>query len=126
MQQTGIIAKLQVEGQQTLPLTVEEALFRVAQEALSNVARHSHATLVHIKLSIIDDIVTLALDDNGEGFDSTQRNERGVGLLSMQERMQAFGGDMSVESSPGKGTHVTAYCEKLGVHTTNPTSAAHV
>ena len=126
MQQTGIIAKLQIEGQQTLPLTVEEALFRVAQEALSNVARHSHATLVQIKLSIVDDIVTLTIDDNGQGFDNSQPDGHGVGLLSMQERMQAFGGDMRVESSPGKGTHVTAYCEKLGVHPTKSARVARV
>ncbi len=126
MQQTGIIVKLQVEGQQTLTLTVEEALFRVAQEALSNVARHSHATLVQMKLSIVGDTVTLTLDDNGQGFDSTQRDGLGVGLLSMQERMNALGGDVRVESSPGKGTRVTAYCEKLGGHTTNPVSVAHV
>ncbi|GAC1388428.1 MAG: hypothetical protein NVSMB49_00470 [Ktedonobacteraceae bacterium] len=126
MQQTGIIAKLQVEGQQVLPLTVEEALFRVAQEGLSNVARHSHATLVYIKLSVTGDTVTLAIDDNGHGFDSTQRNGHGVGFHSMQERMKAFGGDVRVESSPGKGTHVTAFCEKLGVHTTNSVSTAIV
>jgi NarL family two-component system sensor histidine kinase LiaS len=118
MQQTGILAKLQVEGQQTLPLTVEEALFRVVQEALSNVARHSKATLVQMKLSMTDDIVTLTIDDNGLGFDSTQQ-KHGVGLLSMQERMKALGGDVRVESSTGKGTHVVAYCERLGVPTSN-------
>ncbi len=118
MQQTGILAKLQVEGKQTLPLTVEEALFRVVQESLSNVARHSKATLVQMKLSMTDDIVTLIIDDNGQGFDSMQQ-EHGVGLLSMQERMKALGGDVRVESSPGKGTHVVAYCKKLGVPTNN-------
>jgi len=125
MQQTGIIAKLQVEGQQTLPITVEEALFRVVQEALSNVARHSNATLVRMKLSMLDDTVTLTIDDNGQGFDSTQQ-KHGVGLLSMQERMKALGGDVRVESSPGKGTHVVAYCEKLGVPTNNSVSTARV
>jgi NarL family two-component system sensor histidine kinase LiaS len=114
MQQTGILVKLQVEGQQTLPLTVEEALFRVVQEALSNVARHSKATLVQMKLSMTENTVTLTLDDNGQGFDSTQQRE-GVGLLSMRERMKALGGDVRVESSPSKGTHVVAYCERLGV-----------
>lgn len=126
MQQTGIIAKLQVEGQQTLPLVVEEALFRVAQEALSNVARHTHATLVHVKLVVSGDTVTLTVEDNGQGFDATQRDEQGVGLHSMQERMQALGGDVHVESSPGKGTQVVAYCEKLGVHRSNSVSPAHV
>lgn len=119
MQQTGIIAKLQVESSQTLPLVVEEALFRVAQEALSNIARHSQATLVQMKLSVSGDIVTLTLKDNGQGFDSMQNNEQGVGLHSMQERMNALGGDVQVESTPGNGTQVVAYCEKLGVRTGN-------
>ncbi len=125
MQQTGIIAKLQVEGQQTLPLVVEEALFRIAQEALSNVARHSHATLVHLKLSVSGDTVTLLVVDNGQGFDSTQSNGQGVGLHSMQERMQALGGDVRIESSSDKGTQVIAYCEKLGVRASTSVSTAH-
>ncbi len=126
MQQTGIIAKLQVEGQQTLPYVVEEALFRVAQEALSNVSRHSHATLVYLNLAVSADIVTLSIEDNGKGFDSTQPDAQGIGLHSMQERMQALGGDVRLESSPGKGTKVIAYCEKLGVHTVNSVSTASV
>ncbi len=126
MQQTGIIAKLQVEESQTLPLVVEEAFFRVAQEALANVARHSHATLVQIKLSIRDDIVTLTLKDNGQGFDNTQLNGQGIGLHSMQERMKALGGDMQVESSPGNGTLITACCKKLGVRTSSSVSTVHV
>jgi len=145
-QQTNIVANLRVEGAlgtlpqghpqgmpllyprvegaqetlgvQTLPLTVEEALFRVAQEALANVARHSKATLVQLVLTTTDDTVTLSIADNGQGFDTTRQGHLGVGLLSMQERMKALGGDVQVESTPGKGTRVVAYCNRLGVDTT--------
>ena len=141
-QQTTIVANLRVEGTrqrghpqgmpllypdqrvegsqetlevQTLPLSVEEALFRVAQEALANVARHSKATLVQMILTITDEKVTLSIVDNGQGFDTTRQGQLGVGLLSMQERMKALGGDVQVESTPGKGTRVVAYCNRLGV-----------
>ncbi len=102
---------------QTLPLTVEEALFRVAQEALANVARHSKATLVQMILTTTDETVTLSIVDNGQGFDTTRQGYLGVGLLSMQERMKALGGDVQVESTPGKGTRVVAFCNRLGVDT---------
>src|SRR5438876_6351577 len=104
-------------GVQTLPLNVEEALFRVAQEALANVSRHSKATLVQMILMITDQTVTLSIVDNGRGFDTTRQGYLGVGLLSMQERMKALGGDVQVESTPGKGTRVVAYCNRLGVDT---------
>ncbi len=126
-QQTNIVANLRVEGEgaqethststQVLPLTVEEALFRVAQEALANVARHSKATLVQMILTTTDDTVTLSIADNGQGFDTTRQGHLGVGLLSMQERMKALGGDVQVESTPGKGTRVIARCNRLGVDT---------
>ncbi len=116
-QQTEIVANLRVEGSQTLPITVEEALFRVAQEALSNVARHSRATLVQITLTLTEAEVTLSILDNGQGFDPAQLEERGVGLLSMQERMKALGGDVQLESAPGKGTCIIASCNRLGVDT---------
>jgi NarL family two-component system sensor histidine kinase LiaS len=121
--QSNIVATLRVEGvegtqsAQTLPLTVEEALFRVAQEALSNVARHSNATLVQVTLTTTDDAVTLSVTDNGQGFDTAHEGRLGVGLLSMQERMKALGGDVQVESTPGKGTHIVAHCKRLGIST---------
>jgi two-component system, NarL family, sensor histidine kinase LiaS len=117
-QQTNIVANVRVEGTQTLPLHVEEALFRVAQEALANVSRHSKATLVQMLLTITDKVVTLSIVDNGQGFDMTRQGYPGVGLLSMQERMKALGGDVQVESTPGKGTRVVAFCNRLGVDTT--------
>jgi two-component system, NarL family, sensor histidine kinase LiaS len=125
-QQTNIVANLRVEGvegTQVLPLTVEEALFRVAQEALANVARHSNATLVQMILTTTDDTATLSVADNGQGFDTTRYGHMGLGLLSMQERMKALGGDVQVESAPGKGTRIVAYCKRLGIGTSDATTA---
>ncbi len=122
-QQTDIVANLRAEGKQTLPLTLEEGLFRVAQEALANVARHSKATLVQIILSTTGDTVTLSVADNGQGFDTARSEHPGVGLLSMQERMRALGGDVEVESTPGKGTRITAHCKRLGLGTGDITAA---
>ena len=114
-QQTDIVANLRVEGSQTLPLTVEEALFRVAQEALSNIARHSKATLVQLTLTTSEEMVTLSIQDNGQGFDLDHLEHRGVGLFSMQERIKALGGELRLESSPGQGTLIVAHCTRLGV-----------
>src|SRR5258706_8359123 len=123
--QSNIVATLRVDGvegtqgAQTLPLTVEEALFRVAQEALSNVARHSNATLAQVTLPMTDDAVTLSVTDNGHGFEAAQHGLLGLALLSMQERMKALGGDVQVESTPGKGTRIVAHCKRLGISTGN-------
>ncbi len=124
-QQTDIVANVRVEDIQTLSLTVEEALFRVVQEALANVARHSKATLVHILLTTTDDTVTLSVADNGQGFDTTHHGHLGVGLLSMQERMRALGGDAQIESTSGKGTRIIAHCKRLGVNTSTTTATPH-
>jgi NarL family two-component system sensor histidine kinase LiaS len=118
-QQTDIVANLRVEGTHTLSLAVEEALFRIAQEALSNVARHSKATLVQMLLTTTEDTVTLSVIDNGQGFDATRQGSSGVGLLSMRERMKVLGGDVQVESTPGKGTRIVAHCPRLGVSVGN-------
>ncbi|HEX6477718.1 MAG TPA: histidine kinase [Ktedonobacteraceae bacterium] len=123
--QTNIVATLRVEGvdgtagTQTLPLTIEEALFRVAQEALSNVARHSNATLVQMILTVGDDSVTLSVADNGKGFDTAHQGRLGVGLLSMQERMKALGGNIEIESTPGKGARIVAHCKRSSAGTSD-------
>lgn len=129
-QQTSIVATLRAEGvegtsgTQVLPLTVEEALFRVAQEALSNVARHSHATLVQMILTVTDDSVTLSVADNGQGVDIAHHGHLGVGLLSMRERMKALGGDVQLESTPGKGTRIVAHCNRLGIDSSDAAAKA--
>lgn len=113
--QSEMVANLRVEGNCILPRNVEDALFRVAQEALANIARHSRATLVQLKLELSTTQVSLSIVDNGQGFDSTRLNGRGVGLQSMRERMRAISGDLHLSSQPGQGTRLVASCTRLGV-----------
>jgi NarL family two-component system sensor histidine kinase LiaS len=92
----------------TLPIEVEQALFRVTQEALSNVTRHSEAVKVELQLHREDSEVVLIISDNGKGFDLSAAEDHGMGLNSMRERVQSLGGNLIVESEPGQGTRLTA------------------
>jgi signal transduction histidine kinase len=85
----------------------EEALFRVMQEALSNVARHSSARYVEVRLCCNSQETILSIADNGCGFDP-ERAVSGVGRHSMRERLQALGGTVEISSAPGQGTTVIA------------------
>jgi PAS domain S-box-containing protein len=85
------------------------ALFRICQEALTNTARHAQATAVTIKLESRSDFLQLVVADNGVGIpDSKVSNRRSLGLLGMKERVALFGGELTVQSNPGKGTTITA------------------
>lgn len=106
--QTKAGVQMQVQGERKLPAGVEQALFRFAQEALANVARHSAATQVEIYLSFTPAEVTLAIQDNGRGFDLQAAQGRGFGLRNMRERIDQAGGQLSIESRPGQGTQITA------------------
>ncbi|MCD6287011.1 MAG: sensor histidine kinase [Anaerolineae bacterium] len=92
---------------QWLPPAVTEALYRVAQEAMHNVARHARATRVDVQLRCTENRVTLTIEDNGVGFDSGQ-TRKGLGISSMQDRLISNGGRLTVESHPGTGTTVRA------------------
>jgi signal transduction histidine kinase len=103
-----ILAYLDVQGNDALlPPPVAESLYRVAQEALHNVARHARATRVDIQLRCLPEQATLTLRDNGVGFDTSQAH-RGLGLGNMQDRMMAIGGRLALESKVGTGTRVRA------------------
>ncbi|MFL5628623.1 MAG: histidine kinase [Ktedonobacteraceae bacterium] len=93
-----------------LPQVIEEALWRVAQEALANVARHSQASRVQVKLECHQETIMLSLMDNGCGFDPVEREHSGIGLHSMRERMEALGGTLTVQSEGGQGTCIMAQC----------------
>ena len=93
----------------SLPPTHEQALFRVAQEALTNVARHAGATRITVELYPTPDIVTLRVADNGEGFDPTAiQTEATMGLQGMRERLVGLGGTLTIDSAPGAGTRLEA------------------
>ena len=83
----------------------EQALFRIAQEALTNVVKHAAATSVTVHLDRTDGTVSLAVDDDGRGFDPSDRSisSRRLGLVSMHERAADLGGSLVVESEPGGG-----------------------
>ncbi len=95
-----------------LPPAVIEDLYRIAQEALHNVARHARATRVDMRLRCCLDRITLTIEDNGIGFD-TRITRKGLGISGMQDRMLGIGGRLTVESTPGAGTIVQAEIEQL-------------
>lgn len=107
-------AVLEVVGlQDRLPKNLELVLYRVAQEALSNVALHSKATHTRLTLRQEGERVTLEVVDDGRGFNAAlartvRPNGKGLGLLGMRERLALVGGELLVESQPGKGTRLIA------------------
>jgi NarL family two-component system sensor histidine kinase LiaS len=107
-EQTGIAAEFEVRGNGpgTLPPLVEDAFFRVTQEALANAARHSRASRVEVRLTFADNQVSLAIEDDGHGFDG-RASASGVGLASMRERVEAVAGTLRIAGSPS-GTSVVA------------------
>jgi signal transduction histidine kinase len=88
----------------------EQALFRIAQEAVSNAVRHADAAHIAVHLAPSNGTVALAVEDDGSGFDPATRavSARRLGLVSMRERATALGGTLSIESHPGQGTTVRA------------------
>jgi signal transduction histidine kinase len=103
--QTGIRASFYVEGFVDLSLEIKQAIYRIMQEALANVARHSSADNVEITLAFRDNLVEFSLGDDGIGFDPQQQFV-GMGLDSMRERAGSLNGDFSIESEPGEGTKI--------------------
>lgn len=94
-----------------LPQSMATACFRIAQEAITNIIRHSHATRVSVSLQQEADDLCLSICDNGAGFDvrnalDQAASGRSLGLLGMQERVRFLNGSISIESRPGQGTEI--------------------
>lgn len=103
----GLHVTLRITGERPLPLEHEQALFRIVQEALANVARHSSVREAEVDLRYYDDVVTLEVRDEGRGFDpGAARNPRAIGLHSMAERAEALGGRITIRSAPNQGTTI--------------------
>jgi signal transduction histidine kinase len=108
---TQLRVELETDGDShALPEIIEENLLRIGQEALTNVVKHSGATLATIRLGFAAKAVTLTVKDNGSGLVSekvTVHSDKHFGLLGMAERSKRLGGRFSVMSAPGEGTTVT-------------------
>jgi signal transduction histidine kinase len=107
--QTGIFADLEVNGEHMVSPDIEEAFFRITQEALSNAARHSGASTVKLSL-VCGEHVMLSISDNGCGFDIRDIDRHGIGISSMRERVQALGGHIDIRSEKGRGTIIKVRC----------------
>jgi signal transduction histidine kinase len=96
-----------VEGACDLPLEVKIAFYRVAQEALNNIAKHSQASQVALALRCLPGAVRMQVDDDGQGFDPTAAGTRDhFGLRIMRERAEQVGAQFEIRSQPGQGTHI--------------------
>ncbi|WP_010500052.1 sensor histidine kinase [Paenibacillus elgii] len=90
-----------------LPSGIEDHLFRIVQEALSNALRHSKATKLEVKLTQpSSDAVRLLIRDNGVGFELDMKKQASYGLLTMRERVNEIGGSLNLITAPGKGTRI--------------------
>jgi signal transduction histidine kinase len=90
----------------TIPPEVALNLYRVVQEALSNVAKHSGARSAVVALSAREDSLRLVIKDTGRGFDPALARTRGLGLINMDERVRSLGGVFSLQAQPGHGVHI--------------------
>ncbi len=98
-----------------IPKEVALCLYRIAQEALRNIARHSKAREARLALTATDDSILLSVEDTGVGFNAGQtRGKPGLGLDSMEERARLIGGELTIRSEPGSGTLVEVWAPCLG------------
>jgi two-component system sensor histidine kinase DegS len=110
---SGIVTKVNILGKQRrLPEEVELVLFRITQEALRNVWRHSQASEAEIKVEFEENKTRITVSDNGKGFILPDKigelaRDGKLGLAGMQERAQLVGGTLTVQSQPGRGTSIT-------------------
>jgi signal transduction histidine kinase len=108
----GIVVDLRVEGtiSRRLSPLVQTTMYRILQEALTNVARHARAQVVGVLLKNEGTMLELVIQDDGAGFDSVaaMRKRSGLGLHGMQERVALLGGSVEIESRPGQGTMIRA------------------
>jgi PAS domain S-box-containing protein len=111
--QTDLAVLLEIEEPPSaprLPSDLETALFRIAQEALTNIVKHAHATFATLKLTIRGQSIQMAISDDGVGFNANAvrrpHKRMSLGLMTIQERVEAIGGRLLIEAAPGQGTRI--------------------
>jgi NarL family two-component system sensor histidine kinase LiaS len=103
-----IAVSLELRDSRPLPLETEQAIYRIIQESLANIARHSRARHTDLALVYLDDGVDVSIADDGCGFDLNQK-VRGMGLRSIRERVGGLRGSVHIDSRPGQGTRVAIH-----------------
>jgi signal transduction histidine kinase len=107
-QDTSVDVDLEIGiGGERLPTDVETTMYRIVQEALTNIAKHAAATRISILLTRKERAVVVVVEDDGDGFDAADPTA-GLGLAGMRERVTLLGGQLRVETSPGRGTTIAA------------------
>ena len=107
-EQTGIAVDLEAGTiAERLPLEVETAIYRIVQEALTNVVKHARAQRVSVLVTRVDGKIKAVIEDDGGGFDPAESGE-GIGLVGMRERIELLDGTLAVESSATSGTTIAA------------------
>ena len=128
MQETGVRVKLTafggIEKSDNATLTV---LYRIAQEALANVARHAHASHAEVSIVDLDGTIRMEIKDDGIGFEvdgkSCAKKTIRLGLLGMKERIEMIGGSFCIESAPGKNTTIRVEVPPATAPTSTPTES---
>jgi signal transduction histidine kinase len=100
----GLAVELSVNGERALPGQVEMNLYRIAQEALNNIARHAEVCQAEIRLHFEGEATSLEVEDHGCGFEISGSRQNGFGLVGMAERAREIGWNLEIKSSPGQGT----------------------
>jgi signal transduction histidine kinase len=103
---TGLDVAVEVESSERLALDVEEALYRIAQEALHNVVKHANATRARIVLRRTGNEVRMTIDDDGIGFDPDAVPRGHLGLVGMRQRAERIGAGIAIGRLPGSGTRI--------------------
>jgi signal transduction histidine kinase len=107
-ERSGIATMVEASLDQRLPSEIETTLYRIVQEALTNVVKHAGAEHVSIVISGRNQSVAATVDDDGRGFDADTIRADALGLIGMRERLALVGGTLAVESSPESGTTIAA------------------
>ena len=106
--QTGIMIDLRAEGlNQRFPASIEITTYRIVQEALTNLARHSEASECVVQLVADEQMLMISIRDGGRGFDPARIDE-GSGLGGIRERAELLGGTLEIDTAPGAGVRITA------------------
>ncbi|MEM8863198.1 MAG: sensor histidine kinase, partial [Chloroflexota bacterium] len=103
-------------AEEHFPEGAKEGIFRIVQEAFSNIARHARAKTVTLTLKTVQEQLYLAIEDDGQGFDRSSIKSNGMGLENIQKRIEMFGGSANLKSAPAAGTQISVWLPLVNLY----------